>query len=303
MSFLPEGQMTQERLYDLNELTSACQSGKILCARAYLFDANRQLHFHLGCCEGVIPFEESALEAAEGAVRDIAIITRVGKITCFTVQAMQTDETGRTTAILSRANAQRQCKEKYFDRLNPGDIVPACVTSIESFGAFCDIGCGLIALLPIDYLSVSRIRTPRERLTLGQNIYCVIKKRDEYGRLVLSMKELLGTWDENIADFSTGETVIGRVRGIESYGIFVEIAPNLAGLAEMREDLEVGDCVSAYIKSILPEKMKIKLIVLNRIEAQLPVPALQFRMTQGHMDYWDYASAQCERHMESFFEG
>lgn len=300
MPFLPEGQ-NPERSYELAELNAACQNHTILWARATLFDAERQLHFQLGCCEGIMPFEVSALEAATGAVRDIAIISRVGRMTCFTVREMTVNAAGKPLAILSRSEAQLRCKREYFDLLRPGDILPASVSSTEGFGAFCDVGCGLIALLPIDYLSVSRIRTPLDRVSVGQAIHCVVKKRDELGRIVLTMKELLGTWDENAAHFAVGETVIGRVRGIESYGVFVEIAPNLAGLAEMRQDLAVGDCVSTYIKSILPEKMKIKLVVLDRLETHLPPPPLQFTRTSGHMDSWDYASAASSRHMESVF--
>ncbi len=301
MPYLPEGQLTQERRYEQAELSAACLTKKILWARAYLFDAARRLHFHLGFCEGIMPFEESALDAAAGSVRDIAVIGRVGRMTCFTVKEITANENDEPIAILSRAEAQQRCKDEYFDLLEPGDIIPATVTSIESFGAFCDVGCGLISLLPIDYLSVSRIRTPLERFSIGQNIYCTVRKRDEFGRLVLSMKELLGTWDENARRFAVGETVIGRVRGLESYGVFVEIAPNLAGLAELRQDVAIGDCVSVYIKSILEEKMKIKLIILSKLEQQLPPPELEYTRTDGHITRWNYASIASGREMETVF--
>ena len=42
---------------------------------------------------------------------------------------------------------------------------------------------------------------------------------------------MLGTWAENAALFSPGQTVTGVVRSVEDYGIFVELTPNLAGLA------------------------------------------------------------------------
>ena len=51
----------------------------------------------------------------------------------------------------------------------------------------------------------------------------------ENNRICLSQRELLGTWEENAALFSQGETVAGVVRSVESYGIFVELTPNLAG--------------------------------------------------------------------------
>ena len=50
------------------------------------------------------------------------------------------------------------CKAEYLDPApSPDDILPCIVTHIEPFGAFCDVGCGISALLPIDCMSVSRI--------------------------------------------------------------------------------------------------------------------------------------------------
>lgn len=73
-------------------------------------------------------------------------------------------------------------------------MIPCTVTHIENFGAFCDVGCGISALLPIDCLSVSRIASPADRVTVGQQLLCAIKNRDEQDRIVLTLRELLGTW-------------------------------------------------------------------------------------------------------------
>ena len=81
----------------------------------------------------------------------------------------------------------------------------------------------------------------------------------ENRRITLTHRELLGTWEENAALFAAGETVRGIVRSVEPYGVFIELAPNLSGLAENREGLTPGTPVSVYIKSILPQRMKIKL--------------------------------------------
>ena len=54
--------------------------------------------------------------------------------------------------------------------------------------------------------------------------------------------------------FSDGETVSGIIRSVESYGVFVELAPNLAGLAEYRNDVYPGQTAAVYIKSIIPEQ-------------------------------------------------
>lgn len=76
------------------------------------------------------------------------------------IEALDTDENGQPFYRLSRALAQQMCKADYLDTLQPGDILPCTVTHIEPFGAFCDVGCGISALLPIDCMSVSRISSP-----------------------------------------------------------------------------------------------------------------------------------------------
>lgn len=45
-------------------------------------------------------------------------------------------------------------------------------------------------------------------------------------------------------------------------GIFVELRPNLVGLAEYKDGIEYGENVEVYIKKIIPEKRKVKLIII-----------------------------------------
>ena len=213
------------------ELRAAMTSREILQSTALAFDTQRQLRFELGGCRAVMPFGQCADGADTGSVRDIAVLTRVGRPTCFVIEGIDTDESGQPFYRLSRAEAQRMCKAEYLDQLQPGDILPCVVTHIEPFGAFCDVGCGISALLPIDCMSVSRISSPADRVSVGQQILCAIKSRDAQGRFVLTIRELLGTWAENAAAFTVGETVVGIVRSVEEYGTFVEIAPNLARAA------------------------------------------------------------------------
>ena len=152
-----------------------------------------------GGVKAVMPFAQCADGAETGTVRDIAVLTRVGRPTCFVIEGLDTDEDGAPCYRLSRAEAQRLCKAEYLDTLSPGDILPCTVTHIEPFGAFCDVGCGISALLPIDCMSVSRISSPADRVSVGQQILCAIKNRDAQGRFVLTIRELLGTWAENLS--------------------------------------------------------------------------------------------------------
>ena len=109
----------------------------------------------------------------------------------------------------------------------------------------------------------------------------------ELGRVQLSHKELLGTWSENASHFEAGETVTGIVRSVMDYGIFVELTPNLTGLAEPLEGFQAGDSVSVYLKSILPDRQKIKLAIIGTVAPQPPAP-LADHATAGRVVDWNY---------------
>ena len=139
---------------------------------------------------------------------------------------------------------------------------------------------------------------------MGESIYAIVKAIDERGRIYLSTKELLGTWEENAALFSEGQTVRGVVRSIESYGIFVELTPNLAGLAEPKEGVALGQSAAVYIKSILPDRMKIKLVLIDTFDAsEERAPMRTFIDTEKveHVDRWVYSPSVCRRIVETVF--
>ena len=304
-SYLPEGSRINTRenaeaLSCVERMYRAMERGEILEAKATVCDHKHDLTVSLPCMRGLIPREEGAVGIREGTVRDIALISRVGRTVCFIITDIFTDEEGRQTALLSRAEAQRRCLEEYIGTLTAGDVIPARISHLESFGAFCDIGCGVVALMPIDTISVSRIEHPDERFTVGMDIYAVIKSRTG-SRITLSHKELLGTWAENAGRFSVGETVTGVIRSIENYGAFVELAPNLAGLAELRDNIEVGSTAAVYIKSIIPQRMKIKLIIIDSFsERQSPQEPVYF-ITGGHIDRFVYSPPECGKYIYTDF--
>lgn len=267
-TYLPEGDIisTEEnKIYTSSPafLAEAAQKDMILEAVAVKCDSDKNLYIDLGFCKALIPRDEAVFNPSGEPVKDIAIITRVGKPVCFKVLSIDCTFQ-HCNVVLSRRLAQKECFENSIDRLEEGDIIKASVTHMEQFGAFCDIGCGLIALLPVDCISVSRISHPRDRFYTGSRIRALVKGIDRKTcRVTLSHKELLGTWEENAALFHAGETVSGIVRSVEPYGIFIELTPNLAGLAEWSEGISVGQRAAVYIKSIIPEKKKVKLVIVD----------------------------------------
>ena len=283
----------------ITALMQARDEGALLEAKAVRCDVEHNLYVQLPCGEGIIPHDEGALGIAEGVTKDIVLITRVNKPVCFVVTGFEHTESG-PRPILSRRLAQERCKREFLDKLQVGDVIPARITRLETFGVFCDVGCGLSALLPIADISVSRISHPADRFTVGMEILTVVSSL-ENNRICLSHRELLGTWEENAARFHVGETVVGTIRSVESYGIFVELAPNLAGLAEQRPDVRVGQQASVYIKSILPEKMKIKLALIESQDSAEPPALPEYYVTSGPLTHWRYSPDSSPRLIESCF--
>ena len=236
---------------------------------------------------GLIPRSEAALGLSSGRTREIALLSRVGKPVCFQVIGE-----GNGQYLFSRARVQQKALNYLMENLLPGDVICARVTHLEPFGAFVDIGCGLTSLVGIEHISVSRIAHPAERFYPGQWIHVAVRGVDpSMGRVHLTHRELLGTWLENARRFSPGETVSGVVRGNEDYGVFVELSPNLSGLAERKEGVISGDGVSVYIKSILPEKMKVKLILIDKLE-KAPSTLIRpedYQITQGRLQHFLYS--------------
>lgn len=303
--FRPEGtERPEEQFYFKSEqgLARAMDNKAILQARCTLCDSGHNLFVDLGVMQGYIPREEAALGIREGSVKDVAIITRVNKMVSFVIKDFM-ELGGRKVALLSRREAQERCLEYLLSTLRPGMIVSARVTHLEQFGAFVDLGCGVISMIPIDRISVSRIRHPGHRFSCGMALRAVVLEVDtENKRFLLSHKELLGTWEENADQFEVGQTVGGIIRSIENYGVFVELTPNLAGLAELSEEAEIDRYVGVYIKSIIPEKMKVKLAIVDagdRIET--PTPFTYF-YHGDRMDRWTYSPPESRRVIEEIFE-
>lgn len=309
--YYPEGQLinTVENCTAIKSelvLQEAMTQGQILEARAVICDNNHNLIVDIPAMKGIIPREEGALGIREGVTRDIALISKVNKPVCFKITTITKDENGNPIAFLSRRKAQEECLEAYLSTLASGDIIPARVTHLEQFGAFVDIGCGIPSLIPIDAISVSRISHPADRFHVGQDIKVIVKSNQsasaaDSGKIWLSHKELLGTWEENAALFHAGETVAGIVRSIESYGVFIELTPNLAGLAEPRENVYIGQHASVYIKALIPEKMKVKLIIVDVFDASYSVPDIRYFCNDGHISSWIYTPDGSDKLIESHF--
>lgn len=305
--FLPEGRTlhSPENKYHCGSragLYQAMSQNCVVEGHVLQCTASHDLVVQFGSFVATMPRVEVALGVAEGTTRDIAILSRVGKPISFLVTRID-DHNNELVIHISRRKAQELAQKVLMTQASPGMVLPATVTHLEPFGAFVDIGCGLVSMIGIEHISISRIAHPNLRFTTGQEIFVLISNVDTYhNRIYLTHKELLGSWEENAALFTHGMTVQGIVRGVKNYGVFIELTPNLSGLAENQFDLEEGDRVSVFIKSLNLESMKIKLLVIDRLSPDLPLPLLRYFITSGSLTYWQYAPENCLKSgAESYF--
>lgn len=292
--FLPEG-IRPPSLCTPERLRATAEHGEILESTVRRCSSDHTLHFSFNGAEGILPRQDAVAPWISGASREISVLSRVGKQTCFTVSDVTVNESGIPVAHVSRRAAQEKAMAHFLNHLREGMVLQCRITRLESFGVFADIGCGIIAMLPVERISISRIAHPAERFRPGQCFPAAVLNFDRGARrITLTHRELLGTWLENAQCFPSGETVPGIVRSVKEYGSFIELSPNLSGLADAREGLRPGDGVSVLIKSIRPERMKVKLQVIEKLPAPAAPLPLHYHITDGTLEHWVYSPPEYE---------
>lgn len=262
--FVPEGWIDKKENITWDSVNSLKENGKVITGYVESCDSNYNLKVDLGNgIYGIIPRNEAdALEIDEfGYTKKSICQNKVNSYVSVKIKEVYQDK----NLILSRKAVGNDAIHWMKNELKEGDVLNGIVKNIRGYGAFIEIGGGLVGLLPIENISVSRIKSPAERFKIGQKINVMIKSIEKNeNRVFLTYKELLGSWEENVKDYQIGTTVKGIVREVEKYknGIFVELKPNLVGLAEYKEGYTYGQTVDVYIKKIQHDKKKIKLILV-----------------------------------------
>ena len=251
--FFPEGWKSEE-IEDTKDILQGIVKN---CDKDYNLHVELKNGMH-----GIIPRQEiEAINVDEkGYPKENLCIGKVHKYVQFKLKEKDGDK-----LIFSRKDVQQEVLNSVKTDLKVGDNIKGLVKNITPSGAFIDIGGGVVGLAYIEDLSVARIKTPYERLKIGQNVNIVVKSINrETGKISLSYKDTLGTWEENAKKFSVGMNTKGIIRETEKNknGIFIELTPNLVGMAEYKEGLKYGEKVDLYIKKIDYDKKKVKVVLL-----------------------------------------
>ncbi len=194
----------------------------------------------------------------------------VGRTLTFVITEFKND--GKDIIVSNRKYEEQKEDDKIkslSNKIHEGDIVKGTVKSLQSYGAFVDIG-GFQALLPISEISHQRIDDISKVLSAGQEIEAKVirtewnEQRLERSRISLSLKALeKDPWDD-VSSLTIGEKLTGKIARIAPFGLFVNLKPGIDGLVHISTLQNVND------KTNLSKKFKVGDdfdVVIQKIDA------------------------------------
>ena len=226
------------------------------------------LEIMVNSCRGWLP----ASQVDIGRTFDLNIFADQ-KLTC---EVTEIDPHDHNLIVSRRALLERERAveaEKLWAELAEGQVRKGIVRSLQSFGAFVDIG-GADALLPISQISWKRINDISEILSPGQQVEVKILTVDpETRKISVGLKQLLSSpWQTLAERFRPGTIVTGKVTRTEDFGAFVELEPEIEGLVHISElgkgkvrrtsdVVKTGDEVKVMVLTIEPDTRRVSLSI------------------------------------------
>lgn len=137
--------------------------------------------------------------------------------------------------IVSEKALWESKQESVISKYKVGDAVEGEITAVTDFGAFVRFDENLEGLVHISEIAWQRIEDPRDVLKVGDRVRAQIINI-EGSKIFLSMKKLVDDPWKRVSDkYKIGQKVQGKVLKINPFGLFVELDPDIHGLAHISE--------------------------------------------------------------------
>jgi ribosomal protein S1 len=197
--------------------------------------------------------------------------------------------------IVSEKAAWEERQKNIISSYKVGDVVTGTISALADFGAFVKFsakGNGqtessennleLEGLVHISELAWQRIEHPEDVVRVGEQIKAEIIGV-EGSKIFLSMKKLIDDpWKKIAEKYKIGQIVPGKILKLNPFGLFVELDPEIHGLAHISalsekpiqnpsEVAKIGDTLNFKIISIEPIDHRLGLSL--RLNEKTPTPA------------------------------
>lgn len=124
LEYRAEGLCRNANHLSKEELNRCIATGEILQSTALAYDTEHRLRFELCGQRAYMPHDECLDVAAGEEIKDIAVLTRVGRPTCFVITGTSVDENGEECYLLSRAAANAFAGANTWIRWKPAVLFP-----------------------------------------------------------------------------------------------------------------------------------------------------------------------------------
>jgi ribosomal protein S1 len=176
-------------------------------------------------------------------------------------------------------------QENTLSKYKVADRVEGEVTAVTDFGAFVRFDANIEGLVHISEIAWQRIDHPNDILKAGDTVAAEIINI-EGSKIFLSMKKLVNDpWQDVAKKYQVNQWVKGRVLKINPFGLFVELDPDIHGLAhiselstkpvkDVHEFARIGDEYDFRIISIDPDNHRLGLSLRKqKDEEKVEAPA------------------------------
>ena len=221
-----------------DSLTALSNSGQIV--KATITDANRGgLMVKVGKVPGFLPVSQLMPEhyprvpgGDKGKILE-RLKSYIGQD--FDVKIIDVHE-AEDKLIVSEKSSWEEKQKDVIASFKVGDVIEGKITAVTDFGVFVEFGEEkLEGLVHISELAWQRIDNPSDYVQVGDTIKAEIINI-ENSKIFLSMKKLKDDpWKDVSEKYQVNQIVKGKILKVNPFGLFVELDPDIHGLAHISE--------------------------------------------------------------------
>jgi len=203
----------------------------------------------------------------------------------------------RERFVLSAKSAQNEQRQEQLEELAVGDRVTGKVVNMKPYGAFIDIGNGVVGLLHVSRMAWEHIDHPRDLFAVGDEVEVVVDKvQAEKEKVSLNRKVLLPSpWQTFAEQWDAGDLLEGKVTAVVDFGAFIRVAEGVEGLLHKNEMSLPGDAEPSMALSE-GDVILVRLVQIDAAQERLSLSTR--RVTAAEEISWMQAQAQQEAETE-----